>query len=82
MPGYPHRLRRERDGGGRSAPLRVFDEVHGRVVEMYGTLKPGFSPSKEIEAKGDRRDRDRHRQDRVAEDIWIVPDMPKSYPAR
>ncbi len=56
------------DAGFLPRPCPVFDEVRGRVVEMYGSLKPGFSPSKEIEAKGDRRDRDRHRQDRVAEE--------------
>ena len=31
-----------------AAAIPVVDEVRGRAVEMYVSLKPGLSPSKEI----------------------------------
>src|ERR671937_683846 len=34
-----------------AADVPVIDEIHGRAVEMYVSLKPGFSPTPEIEDK-------------------------------
>jgi acetyl-CoA synthetase len=54
------------------------DEVKGRVPDIYVSLKPGYSPSQEIEKKV---------EDAIAETIgkiakpkhvYIVPDMPKT----
>ena len=61
-----------------AAAVPVIDELRGRAVEMYVALKPGFTPSKEIEDKvvaaidreigkiarpEERVDRARHAQD-------------------
>jgi len=51
-----------------AAAVPVIDDIRGRVVEMYVSLKPGYAASPEIEAKVKGRDRDRHRQDRPAEE--------------
>lgn len=34
-----------------AAAVPVLDELRGRAVEMYVALKPGYTPSKEIEQK-------------------------------
>jgi acetyl-CoA synthetase len=61
-----------------AAAVPVIDDIRGRVVEMYVSLKPGYEPSPEIEGKV---------KDAIVTDIgkiarpkniWIVPDMPKT----
>ena len=37
-----------------AAAVPVIDDIRGRVVEVYVSLKPGFSPSKEM--KDNRRE--------------------------
>jgi acetyl-CoA synthetase len=61
-----------------AAAVPVVDDVRGRVVEMYVSLKPGFEPSPEIEAKV--RDAIVTDIGKIArpKNIWIVPDMPKT----
>ena len=61
-----------------AAAVPVVDDVRGRVVEMYISLKPGFAPSPEIEAKV--RDAIVTDIGKIArpKNIWIVPDMPKT----
>jgi acetyl-CoA synthetase len=61
-----------------AAAVPVIDDVRGRVVEMYVSLKPGFTPSPEIEAKV--RDAIVIDIGKIArpKNIWIVPDMPKT----
>src|ERR1700761_6004708 len=56
----------------------VIDDIRGRVVEMYVSLKPGYDPSPEIEAKV--RDAIVTDIGKIArpKNIWIVPDMPKT----
>ena len=70
------------DAGFWPRPCPVFDEVRGRVVEMYVSLKPGFSPSKEIEAKVTAAIETDIGKIAWPKNIWIVPGMPKSYPVR
>jgi len=61
-----------------AAAVPVIDEVRGRAVEMYVSLKPGLTASKDIEDKVaasidteiGKIARPRH--------VWIVPDMPKT----
>jgi len=61
-----------------AAAVPVVDELRGRVVEMYVALKPGVTPSKELQEKVahaidtqiGKIARPRH--------VWIVPDMPKT----
>ncbi len=61
-----------------AAAVPLVDELRGRVVEVYVSLKPGVQPSEEIQAKVSRAveveigpiARPRH--------VWIVADMPKT----
>jgi acetyl-CoA synthetase len=61
-----------------AAAVPVIDDIRGRVVEMYVSLKPGFAASPEIEAKV--RDAIVTDIGKIArpKNIWIVPDMPKT----
>jgi acetyl-CoA synthetase len=54
------------------------DELRGRAVEMYVALKPGYTPSKEIEQKViDAIDSEIGKIARP-KNVWIVSDMPKT----
>ena len=61
-----------------AAAVPVVDDIRGRAVEMYVSLKPGFEPSPEIEGKV--RDAIVTDIGKIArpKNIWIVPDMPKT----
>ncbi len=61
-----------------AAAVPVIDELRGRAVEMYVALKPGFSPSKDVEDKVVAAiDRDIGKIARPKA-VWIVADMPKT----
>jgi acetyl-CoA synthetase len=61
-----------------AAAVPVIDEVRGKVVEVYVSLKPGFQPSKEIEQKvSDAIDTEIGKIARP-KNVWIVTDMPKT----
>jgi len=61
-----------------AAAVPVVDELRGRAVEMYVSLKPGVPPSKEIEEKVVAAiDREIGKIARP-KNVWIVPDMPKT----
>jgi acyl-coenzyme A synthetase/AMP-(fatty) acid ligase len=61
-----------------AAAVPVIDEVRGKIVEMYVSLKPGLEPSKEIEQKvSDAIDREIGKIARP-KNVWIVSDMPKT----
>jgi acetyl-CoA synthetase len=61
-----------------AAVVPAIDELRGRVPEMYVALKPGYTPSKEIEEKV------KETIDKIIgkiarpRNVWIVPDMPKT----
>ncbi len=62
-----------------AAAVPVIDDIRGRVVEMYVSLKPGIAASPaEVEAKV--RDAIVTDIGKIArpKNIWIVPDMPKT----
>jgi acetyl-CoA synthetase len=61
-----------------AAAVPVVDDIRGRIVEMYVSLKPGFAPSADVEAKV--RDAIVTDIGKIArpKNIWIVPDMPKT----
>jgi acetyl-CoA synthetase len=61
-----------------AAAVPVIDDVRGRVVEMYVSLKPGIEPSPEIEAKVKRAIETDIGKIARPKNIWIVPDMPKT----
>ena len=61
-----------------AAAVPVIDELRGKIVEVYVALKPGFTPSKEIEQKvSDAIDREIGKIARP-KNVWIVSDMPKT----
>ncbi len=61
-----------------AAAVPVVDEIRGKVVEMYVSLKPGLEPSEEIEKKVTATiDRDIGKIARP-KSVWIVSDMPKT----
>jgi acetyl-CoA synthetase len=61
-----------------AAAVPVVDDVRGRVVEMYVSLKPGVEPSAEIEAKVKTAIETDIGKIARPKNIWIVPDMPKT----
>jgi acetyl-CoA synthetase len=61
-----------------AAAVPLLDELRGRVVEVYIALKPGFTPSKDIEAKVTRAIETEIGPIARPRNIWIVPDMPKT----
>jgi acetyl-CoA synthetase len=61
-----------------AAAVPMMDELRGRVVEMYVSLKPGYPASKEVEDKVSQAiDREIGKIARPR-NIWIVADMPKT----
>jgi acetyl-CoA synthetase len=61
-----------------AAAIPVMDDLRGRAVEMYVSLKPGFTPSKDIEQKvSDAIDTEIGKIARP-KNVWIVADMPKT----
>jgi acetyl-CoA synthetase len=61
-----------------AAAVPVVDELRGRAVEMYISLKPGFAPSKEIEQKVDKAIETEIGKIARPKNVWIVSDMPKT----
>jgi acetyl-CoA synthetase len=61
-----------------AAAVPVVDDIRGRVVEMYVSLKPGYAATPDIEAKV--RDAIVTDIGKIArpKNIWVVPDMPKT----
>jgi acetyl-CoA synthetase len=62
-----------------AAAVPVFDEVRGKVVEMYVAVKPGTSDSDEEVARkvSAQIERDIGKIARP-KNVWVVPDMPKT----
>jgi acetyl-CoA synthetase len=61
-----------------AAAVPVLDEIRGRAVEMYVALKPGYSPSKEIEDKVSKAIETEIGKIARPKNVWIVTDMPKT----
>ncbi|MDA8396354.1 MAG: AMP-binding protein, partial [Actinomycetota bacterium] len=61
-----------------AAAVPVIDEVRGRVVEMYVSLKPGYVPSAEMEEKVSKALEVEIGKIARPKSVWIVPDMPKT----
>jgi acetyl-CoA synthetase len=61
-----------------AAAVPVIDDVRGRAVEMYIALKPGIEASPEIEAKVKKAIETDIGKIARPQNIWIVPDMPKT----
>ncbi len=61
-----------------AAAVPVIDDIRGRVVEMYISLKPGFEGTPAVEDKVKRAIETDIGKIARPRNIWIVPDMPKT----
>src|SRR6266568_2118991 len=61
-----------------AAAVPVIDDVRGRVVEMYISLKPGYSADSGVEAKVKAAIETDIGKIARPKNIWVVPDMPKT----
>jgi acetyl-CoA synthetase len=61
-----------------AAAVPVVDEMRGKVVEMYASLKPGLEPSEEIEKKVTATIEREIGKIARPRSVWIVSDMPKT----
>jgi acetyl-CoA synthetase len=61
-----------------AAAVPVIDDIRGRAVEMYISLKPGFTASPEVEDKVKQAIVTDIGKIARPKNIWIVPDMPKT----
>src|SRR5512133_875948 len=61
-----------------AAAVPVIDELRGRAVEMYVSLKPGFTPSPEIEQKVAKAIETEIGKIARPKNVWVVSDMPKT----
>jgi acetyl-CoA synthetase len=66
------------DAVAEAAAVAVVDELRGRVVEMYVSLKPGFSAGTEIEESVIKAIETEIGKIARPKNVWIVPDMPKT----
>jgi acetyl-CoA synthetase len=61
-----------------AAAVPVIDDIRGRIVEMYVSLKPGFSAGPETEGKVSKAIEVQIGKIARPKNVWIVPDMPKT----
>jgi acetyl-CoA synthetase len=61
-----------------AAAVPVIDDIRGRAVEVYVSLKPGYEPSKEMEDKVTRAIETEIGKIARPKNVWIVADMPKT----
>ena len=61
-----------------AAAVPVVDDIRGRAVEMYVSLKPGFTASPEMAAKVTKAIETEIGKIARPKNVWIVPDMPKT----
>jgi acetyl-CoA synthetase len=61
-----------------AAAVPVIDDIRGRAVEVYVSLKPGSEPSPEMEAKVSKAIETEIGKIARPKNVWIVADMPKT----
>ena len=61
-----------------AAAVPVIDDIRGRVVEVYVSLKPGYEASDAMAAKVTRAVETEIGKIARPKSVWIVPDMPKT----
>jgi acetyl-CoA synthetase len=61
-----------------AAAVPVIDDIRGRVVEVYVSLKPGFEPGEEMAAKVSTAIETVIGKIARPKNVWIVADMPKT----
>src|SRR5487761_865957 len=61
-----------------AAAVPVVDDLRGRAVEMYVSLKPGVTPSEEVQKKVSEAIATEIGKVAIPKNVWIVSDMPKT----
>jgi acetyl-CoA synthetase len=61
-----------------AAAIPVMDDIRGRAVEVYISLKPGFEANGEMQAKVSGAIETQIGKIARPKNVWIVPDMPKT----
>jgi acetyl-CoA synthetase len=61
-----------------AAAVPVIDDIRGRMVEVYVSLKPGVEASGEMAAKVTKAIETEIGKIARPKNVWIVPDMPKT----
>jgi len=61
-----------------AAAVPVIDELRGRVVEMYVSLKPGVAASADVEDRVKASIETEIGKVARPRNVWVVPDMPKT----
>src|SRR5262249_574899 len=61
-----------------AAAVPVIDDIRGRAVEIYVSLKPGFQPSRAMEGKLPAAIETEIGKIARPKNVWIVADMPKT----
>ncbi len=61
-----------------AAAVPVIDDIRGRMVEMYVSLKPGVAAGPEMEAKVTKAIETEIGKIARPKNVWIVSDMPKT----
>jgi len=61
-----------------AAAVPVIDDIRGRIVEIYLSLKPGFQPSQEMADKVSKAIETVIGKIARPKNVWIVADMPKT----
>jgi acetyl-CoA synthetase len=61
-----------------AAAVPVMDELRGRAVEIYASLKPGRTPGRDIEEKVAKAIETQIGKIARPKNVWIVLDMPKT----
>jgi acetyl-CoA synthetase len=61
-----------------AAAVPVIDDIRGRAVEVYVSLKPGHEASQEMVAKVTHAVETEIGKIARPKNVWIVPDMPKT----
>jgi acetyl-CoA synthetase len=61
-----------------AAAVPVIDDIRGRAVEIYVSLKPGFEPSQEMRGKVTAAVETEIGKIARPKNVWIVADMPKT----
>jgi acetyl-CoA synthetase len=61
-----------------AAAVPVMDELRGRAVEMYVSLKPGIDPDLDIQGKVTKAIETEIGKIARPKNVWVVPDMPKT----
>jgi acetyl-CoA synthetase len=61
-----------------AAAVPVIDDIRGRAVEIYVSLKPGHEPGQEMEVKITKAIETEIGKIARPKNVWIVPDMPKT----